>query len=101
MTSGFDAPDRQSYAQERTPMSMKSINRCMMTGIDRCYGVISRKKTCSKLKPMGLFDGREYSIDPFYEESSSFLEKPWDFCRDFKENGCKCHRNHSLLVLKP
>jgi len=80
---------------------MKYINRCLMTAFDRCYGLISRKKTCSKLMPKGVFDGQEYSIDQFYATSSAFFERPWEFYRDFKENGCKCHRNHSLLILQP
>ncbi|MEI6071523.1 MAG: hypothetical protein WCS31_07005 [Verrucomicrobiae bacterium] len=66
---------------------MKYINRCLMTTFDRCYGLISRKKTCSMLMPKELFDGQEYTIDQFYATSSAFFEKPWDFYSDFKENG--------------
>ncbi|MFZ4777786.1 MAG: hypothetical protein ACOYM3_20650 [Terrimicrobiaceae bacterium] len=66
---------------------MKHINRCLMTAFDRGYGLISRKKTCSKLMPNEVFDGQEYSIDQFYGTYSAFFEKPWDFYRDFKEKG--------------
>jgi len=66
---------------------MKYINRCLMTAFDRGYGLISRKKTCSKLMPKELFDGQEYSADEFHGKYSPFFENPWDFYRDFKECG--------------
>ena len=53
------------------------------------------------LVPKEVLDGQEYSIEEFHGKYSAFFVKPWDFYRDFKENGCKCHCNHSLLGLKP
>ncbi len=64
----------------------------MSTAFDHAYYSLRKKKTCSNIKAPDLFDGREYSIDSFYNEYSKCFESPELFYTDFGG-----HKNYSFI----
>lgn len=50
------------------------------------YYTLNKEKTCSRILDHDLFDGKEYTIDRFYDEYKIYFDKPWEFYKDYKYN---------------
>ncbi len=66
---------------------MYLVNKLFSHAFDEIYLQLMNKKTCHYKKQPDMIDDKVFSIDEFYESYKKYFDKPWEFYRDFKENG--------------
>lgn len=50
------------------------------------YCILNKEKPCSKILEYDLFDGKEYTIDKFYDKYRIYFDKPCEFYKDYRYN---------------
>lgn len=58
-------------------------SRIFAYSFESLYHVVNKKKTCSRQLTPDLLDGREWSIEAFYQHSAQYFDRPCDFFTSF------------------
>ncbi len=62
---------------------MGILRRVLSYAFDNAYLGLTNNKTCNKILEPDLFDGKNFTVDEFYDHYQEFFEQPSEFYSDF------------------